>query len=439
MFYGLSKFFKNILPKRLFYRALLIVAVPVIVLQLIITIVFFDSLWIKTNKGMTKALVNEINTFIEVYDDQIYKKDEITNLFSLYQDLNIEFIDDNSFIYNYEERWFSPIDRTLRRELKSKFGSKNYWFNTTSYTELIDLRIKYQSGYFKFLVPKDRVTSSSARIFALWITVPAIIMIFISLIFLKNQTRPITNLARVAEKFGKGEEIEEFKPSGAAEIRQAGYEFDKMRKRIIRHLNQRSEMLSGISHDLRTPLTRLKLQLAMIEQKSISEKMSKDIDEMENMLNDYLQFAKTQAQESSSQVNLPNLFNEIKKDLKNESLNLLNLENVSLNGRASALKRCFSNIIQNGLLYGKNVYVIVQKGSNGIVIHIEDDGPGIPEDHYRNVFKPFVRLDKSRNLNKSGVGLGLAIVEDIVNSHGGNIQLSKGSLNGLQVKISLPF
>ena len=229
MFYGLSSFVKNILPKRLFYRALLIVAVPVIVLQLIITIVFFDSLWIKTNKGMTKALVNEINTFIEVYDDEIYDKEEITNLFSVYQDLNIEFISDQNFDYNYNERWFSPIDRTLRRELKSKFELEKFWFDTTIYKELIDIRIKYLSGYFKFLVPKDRVTTSSARIFALWITVPGLIMVFISLIFLKNQTRPITKLAIVAEKFGKGEEIEEFKPSGASEIRQAGYECDKIR------------------------------------------------------------------------------------------------------------------------------------------------------------------------------------------------------------------
>ena len=265
MFYGLNKFVKDLLPKRLFYRALLIVAVPVIVLQLVITIVFFDSLWIKTNKGMTKALVNEINTFIEVYDDEIYDKEEITNLFSVYQNLNIEFVEDEVFSYSYDERWFSPIDRTLRRELKSRFESNNFWFDTTNYKELIDLRIKYQNGYFKFLVPRDRVTSSSARIFALWITVPAIIMVFISLIFLKNQTRPITNLAKVAEKFGKGEEIDEFKPSGAAEIRQAGYEFDRMRKRIVRHLTQRSEILSGISHDLRTPLTRMKLQIAFIK------------------------------------------------------------------------------------------------------------------------------------------------------------------------------
>ena len=311
MFYGLSKFFKNILPKRLFYRALLIVAVPVIVIQLIITIVFFDSLWIKTNKGMTKALVNEINTFIEVYNDEIYKKDEITNLFSVYQDLNIEFIEDINFQFNFDERWFSPIDRTLRRELKSRFGSEKFWFDTTSYKELIDLRIEYQEGYFKFLVPRDRVTSSSARIFALWITVPAIIMVLISLIFLKNQTRPITNLARAAEKFGKGEEIEEFKPSGASEIRQAGYEFDRMRKRIIRHLTQRSEMLSGISHDLRTPLTRMKLQIAFIKDKELSSKLTEDINEMEKMLNEYLQFTSSSFLEKNERFNLSELISLI--------------------------------------------------------------------------------------------------------------------------------
>jgi two-component system osmolarity sensor histidine kinase EnvZ len=262
MFSGLSNFLKDILPKRLFYRALLIVAVPVLVLQLVITVVFFDSLWIKTNKGMTRALINEINLFVEVYGNEKTNKDELKNLFSLFIDLNIELVKNKNLENRYTERWFSPIDRTLRRELKSSFGTEEFWFDTTSYKELIDLRIKYQDGYFKFLVPRDRVTSSSARIFALWITVPAIIMVIISLIFLKNQTRPITNLARAAERFGKGKDIEEFKPSGALEIRQAGHEFDKMRKRILRHLNQRTEMLSGISHDLRTPLTRMKLQIA---------------------------------------------------------------------------------------------------------------------------------------------------------------------------------
>jgi len=320
MFYGLNKFVKNLLPKRLFYRALLIVAVPVIVLQLVVTVVFFDSLWIKTNKGMTKALINEISTFVQVYDQEKFNKNDLTNLFSSYLDLNIELLQNQKIQDQYSERWFSPIDRSLRRELKEKFGSGKFWFSTTNYKELIDIRIKYETGYFKFLIHKDRVTSSTARIFALWITVPAIIMVIISLIFLKNQTRPITNLARAAEKFGKGEEVEEFKPSGASEIRQAGYEFDKMRKRIIRHLNQRSEMLSGISHDLRTPLTRMKLQLAFIKDEKLAKKLSEDINEMEKMLNEYLQFTSSTYKEKDEIFNLSELIDLIIEKYNNKNI-----------------------------------------------------------------------------------------------------------------------
>ena len=439
MFYGLSKFIKELLPKRLFYRALLIVAVPVIVIQLIITIVFFDSLWIKTNKGMTRALVNEVKTFIEVYKNDDYDKNEITNLFSLYQDLNIEFIQDEDFNYSYDERWFSPIDRTLRRELKSRFSADGYWFNSTNYKELIDLRIKHQNGYFKFLIPKDRLSSSSARIFGLWITVPAIIMIIISLIFLKNQTRPITALARAAEKFGKGEEIEEFKPSGASEIRQAGLEFDRMRKRILRHLNQRSEMLSGISHDLRTPLTRMKLQTAFIKDKNISDKLVEDINEMEKMLNEYLQFTSSSYLEKDELFNLSELVNQIVDKYNNQNISRSIVERVYFNGRKNLIKRCINNLIDNALKYGKNVYVELSKKSTNIFLKIEDDGPGIPITEYENVFKPFYKIDKGRAETKSSVGLGLSIASDIIRSHGGNIKLEKSKLKGLEVRIFLPF
>ena len=361
MFYGLNKIVKNLLPKRLFYRALLIVAVPVIVIQLIITIVFFDSLWIKTNKGMTRALVSEIKTFIEVYNNDNYDKKEITNLFSVYQDLNIELIKDEKFNYIYDERWFSPLDRTLRRELKSRFANQEYWFNTTNYKELIDLRIKYQNGYFKFLIPRDRLTSSSARIFGLWITVPALIMVIISLIFLKNQTRPITALARVAERFGRGEEIGEFKPSGAAEIRQAGFEFDRMRKRILRHLNQRSEMLSGISHDLRTPLTRMKLQTAFIQDKDIANKLTEDINEMEKMLNEYLQFTSSSFIEKDELFNLSDLIEEIIEKYNNKNITKILSSRVYFNGRKNLIRRCINNLIDNSLKYGKKVNIELSK------------------------------------------------------------------------------
>ena len=438
MFYGLNKFVKNLLPKRLFYRALLIVAVPVIVLQLIITVVFFDSLWIKTNKGMTRALVNEIKTFMEAYSNDKFDKDEITNLFSVYQDLNIEFVQDENFNYKYDERWFSPIDRTLRRELKSSFADTLFWYDSTNYKELVDLRIKFQSGYFKFLVPRDRLTSSSARIFGLWITVPAIIVIIISLIFLKNQTRPITTLAKAAERFGRGEEVEEFKPSGASEIRQAGLEFDKMRKRILRHLNQRSEMLSGISHDLRTPLTRMKLQTAFIKDNDIAKKLTEDINEMEKMLNEYLQFTSSSYLEKDEMFNLTELISEIIRKYNNENISKSLVDNIYLNGRKNLIKRSINNLIDNSLKYGKKVNIELTKKTTNIFLNIEDDGPGISESEYDNVFKPFYKINKGRSETKSSVGLGLSIASDIIRSHGGNIKLEKSKLNGLGVRIFLP-
>jgi two-component system osmolarity sensor histidine kinase EnvZ len=387
---------------------------------------------------MTRALVNEIKTFIEVYSNDDYDKDEITNLFSVYQDLNIEFINEDEFENQYNERWFSPIDRTLRRELKSKFNLGQYWFSTTNYKELIDLRIKYQDGYFKFLVPKDRLTSSSARIFGLWITVPAFIMVIISLIFLKNQTRPITALAKAAEKFGKGEEIEEFKPSGASEIRQAGLEFDRMRKRILRHLNQRSEMLSGISHDLRTPLTRMKLQTAFIKDQDISSKLVDDINEMEKMLNEYLQFTSSTYLEKDELFNLSELLQEIINKYNNHNISKNIIERIYFSGRKNLINRCINNLIDNALKYGENIHVELSKKNSNIFIKIEDDGPGIPEKEYDNVFKPFYKIDKGRGDSKSSVGLGLSIASDIVRSHGGNIKLEKSKLNGLEVRIFLP-
>ena len=438
MFYGLNRLIKNLLPKRLFYRALLIVAIPVILIQLIITIVFFDSLWIKTNKGMTRALVSEIQTFIEVYSNDNYDKDDIKNIFSLYQDLNIEFVEDENFNFSYNERWFSPIDRTLRRELKSRFTLEVFWFDTTSYKELVDIRIKYQNGFFKFIVPKDRLTSTSARLFGLWITVPAFIVVIISLIFLKNQTRPITALAKAAEKFGRGENVDEFKPSGAAEIRQAGYEFDRMRKRIMRHLNQRSEMLSGISHDLRTPLTRMKLQTEFIKDKSLAEKLTEDINEMEKMLNEYLQFTSSSFIEKDELFNLSDLMDEIIIKYNNENITKEIPPRVYLNGRKNLIKRCLNNLIENSIKYANKINIELLKNKTNLVIKVEDDGPGIPDSEYDNVFKPFYKIDKGRADSKSSVGLGLSIASDIVRSHGGNIKLNKSNLNGLEVKIFLP-
>ena len=437
MFYGLNKIFKKILPKQLFYRALLIVALPILILQLTISIVFFDSLWIKTNKGMTRALLGEIKTYIDSYSKNLNDSLEIDKLFKENLNFDVKYIELEKLPKKSSERWFSPIDRTLRRELKSRFS--NYWFDTTSYKDLIDIKIAYKKGYFQFYIPRERVTNSSARMFALWITLPAFLLITIAILFLKNQTRPIIKLAKASERFGKGEEIEEFVPSGALEIRQAGYEFEKMRKRILRHLNQRSEMLSGISHDLRTPLTRIKLQLTFIKDKEISKKLSEDVKEMEKMLDEYLQFSRSQFSEKTTKINLSKLIKSVSSKYENSKIKLELSENVEINGRTNLLQRCLENLINNSIKYANNTYLKLTKSSNHSIIIVEDDGPGIPVNEYENVFKPFYKIDKSRGDSKSSVGLGLSIANDIIKSHGGNIKLDKSNFGGLQVKIFLPF
>ena len=438
MLYGLNNFKKKILPKRLFYRSLLIVALPIILLQIIITIVFFDSLWIKANKGMTRSLVSEIRTLYDVYKNpDMGQKQTIINLYNKNFDFVVSFKQNELLPKNSKERWFSPMDRSLRRELKSAFQG-SYWFDTTSYKKAVELKIKYKDGILQIFFPKDKISPSSARIFALWITLPGFLLITIAIVFLKNQTRPIVNLAKAAEKFGKGEFIKEFRPSGAREIRQAAYEFDKMRKRITIHLNQRSEMLSGISHDLRTPLTRLKLQLALLKQQDLAKKMSDDIEEMERMLNEYLEFSRNQKSEDTEKTNIENLILDVINKYENQKINTIFEKNIEVNIRQNSIKRCLANLIDNGLSFGKKIEISTKKSNNNIIIFVDDDGPGIPEKEYQNVMKPFYRIDKSRGQNKSGVGLGLSIANDIIRSHGGNIYLKESPLNGLRVQITLP-
>jgi len=438
MFYGLNNIIKKFLPKRLFYRSLIIVATPIILLQVIITIVFFDSLWIKANKGMTQSLVGEIETLYDVYKNEHGYNQMIIDLYNKNFELIVEKKENEILPKKRTERWYSPMDRSLRRELKPVFGN-SYWFDTTSYKELVELKIEYENGILQIFFPKHRVSPSSARIFALWITLPGFLLILVAIVFLKNQTRPIVSLAKAAEKFGKGEFVKEFRPSGALEIRKAAYEFDKMRKRISIHLNQRSEMLSGISHDLRTPLTRLKLQLALLTQQDLAKKMGDDIEEMERMLNEYLEFSRHQKNEETEKVNLNNVIRDIIEKYEEEKIKVLLEENLVINIRPNSIKRCLINLIDNGLSYGKKVEIFTKKTTDYLVIFVDDDGPGIPESEHQNVMKPFYRIDKSRGQNKSGVGLGLSIANDIIRSHGGNITLEKSPLNGLRVKLSLPL
>ena len=439
MSFGLNNFLKKFLPKRLFYRALIIVAAPIILLQLTISIVFFDSIWIKANKGMTKSLVGEVKTLFDSFnsadtDTVIF----LTNLYKKNFDFVINIKKSEGLPTTKSDRRFSPMDRSLRRELKPIFGN-NYWFDTVTYIDLVDLRVRTNDQIIQIFFPKSKIAPSSVRVFVLWITLPSLILILIAILFLRNQTRPIVKLSKAAERFGRGEKVDDLRPSGASEIRKATIEFDKMMKRINKHLNQRSEMLSGISHDLRTPLTRLKLQLAMTDKKDNSKKMASDIDEMEKMLNDYLQYAKSQSEEDYVEIDINELVLDILRNFDSSKYEYKIIEKVKIYGRKNLLRRSLSNIVENGLSYGDKIYVEIKKSVGNAIVTIQDNGPGLPKKEYENVFKPFYRVDKSRSLNRSGVGLGLSISQDIVKSHGGNISLSESKFKGLAVKVSLPF
>ena len=431
---------KKFLPKTIFFRYLLIIIAPILLLQIILTIVFFDSLWIKTNKGLTKSVAAEINAIIEVYNDKTANKnfEFVKNLFelSLIQEINIlkdqslPFYD-STFVYSLYDQL---IDEELAKEIKFP-----YWYNTRANKDYVDIRIQINKNVLQFIVHKSRVRNSSARIFILWITIPSILLLMISILFLRNQVRPFSILADSAEKFGKGQYVPELKPSGAVEVRKAIIEFEKMKRRILRHISQRTAMLSGISHDLKTPLTRLKLQIEIMNKNHSLDKIKDDVIEMEKMIAEYLDYSSSQEVGASSKFDLSNLMTEIVHKFNNKNITLKCPDKIYLTGKKQLVKRCVYNLIDNAIKYAGNANVIVKKGTNDISIIVEDDGPGVPDHEKDRILRPFYKLDKSRTMVDGSVGLGLSIVQDIINSHGGKIKINDNSKNkGLKVTLSFP-
>jgi two-component system osmolarity sensor histidine kinase EnvZ len=431
---------KKFLPKTIFFRYLLIIIAPILLLQIILTIVFFDSLWIKTNKGLTKSVAAEINTIIEVYNDKTANKnfEFVKNLFelSLIQEINI--LKDQSLPFYDSTFAYSLYDQLMDEELAKEIEFP-YWYNTRANKDYVDIRIQINKNVLQFIVHKSRVRNSSARIFILWITIPSILLLMISILFLRNQVRPFSILADSAEKFGKGQYVPELKPSGAVEVRKAIIEFEKMKRRILRHISQRTAMLSGISHDLKTPLTRLKLQIEIMNKNHSLDKIKDDVIEMEKMIAEYLDYSSSQEVGASSKFDLSNLMTEIVHKFNNKNITLKCPDKIYLTGKKQLVKRCVYNLIDNAIKYAGNANVIVKKGTNDISIIVEDDGPGVPDHEKDRILRPFYKLDKSRTMVDGSVGLGLSIVQDIINSHGGKIKINDNSKNkGLKVILSFP-
>ena len=433
---------RKIFPKTLLFRSLLIVIAPIILIQIVVGGVFFDSIWYKTNRGLVRSAANEVNTFLALYPE--YKQKNKTNeLINIYKDksgLIISIKKETQQLPSTETvKWYSLYDKIVLEEFTDKIKNP-YWHNVrfnSSFVQVLVLLNKNE--VIEFLVPKSKIRSTSGRIFALWITVPSLIFLFISIIFLRNQIRPIVHLSQAAERFGKGQFDSDFKVSGALEIRQASYEFERMKRRILKHISQRTAMLSGISHDLKTPLTRLKLQIELLNKNQKLNSLKEEITEMEKMINEYLDFASNQYSQPLEKFDIIELIqNLIGKSFK-KNIKIKSPKNLIFSGRKNLIRRCIANIINNSQKYSKNILITCKKIKKTIKINIDDDGPGIADEHKEKVFRPFYRVDKSRSLKDSNVGLGLSIVEDIVNSHGGTVKLlnnPKGK--GLRVSLSFP-
>jgi len=433
---------RKIFPRTLLFRSLLIVIAPIILIQIVVGGVFFDSIWYKTNRGLVRSAANEINTFLALYPEfkQKNKSNELINIYKDKSGIVISIKKETQQLPSTETvKWYSLYDKIVIEEFSDKIKNP-YWHNVrfnSSFVQVLVLLNKNE--VIEFLIPKSKIRSTSGRIFALWITVPSLIFLFISIIFLRNQIKPIIHLSQAAEKFGKGQFDSDFKVSGALEIRQASYEFEKMKRRILKHISQRTAMLSGISHDLKTPLTRLKLQIELLNKNQKLNSLKEEIIEMEKMINEYLDFASNQYSQPIEKFNIIQLIqNLIDKSFK-KNIKIKSPKNLIFSGRKNLIRRCIANIINNSQKYGENILITCKKIKKNIQINIDDDGPGIADEHKEKVFRPFYRIDKSRSLKDSNVGLGLSIVEDIVNSHGGTVKLlnnPKGK--GLRVSLSFP-
>ena len=433
---------RKIFPKTLLFRSLLIVVAPIILIQIVVGGVFFDSIWYKTNRGLVRSAANEINTFLALYPEfkQKNKSNELINIYKDKSGIIISIKKETQQLPSTETvKWYSLYDKIVLEEFSDKIKNP-YWHNVrfnSSFVQVLVLLNKNE--VIEFLVPKSKIRSTSGRIFALWITVPSLIFLFVSIIFLRNQIRPIVHLSQAVEKFGKGQFDSDFKVSGAVEIRRASYEFEKMKRRILKHISQRTAMLSGISHDLKTPLTRLKLQIELLNKNQKLNSLKEEITEMEKMINEYLDFASNQYSQPAEKFNIVQLIqNLIDKNFK-KNIKIKSPKNLIFSGRKNLIRRCIANIINNSQKYAENISITCKKMKNAIQINIDDDGPGIADEHKEKVFRPFYRVDKSRSLKDNNVGLGLSIVEDIVNSHGGTAKLlnnPKGK--GLRVSLSFP-
>ena len=441
---GLS--IKKFLPRTLFGRSLLILVTPVVLIQIITTFVFFDRHWSKMSTRLAFAVAGEIAVVTTALNEgqSAEKIENIVRYAKRHLNMDIEFKPDMTLPEADEfsglQIWESVVAAKVTHELERQL-SEDFTVHADFSKKEVVVFVELEGGVLSVEFPQNRLFSSSGYVFLLWVFATSVLLLVIAIIFMRNQIRPIRKLAVAADRFGKGRETPFFKPEGAREVRQAGAAFLDMRRRIERQVSQRTEMLAGVSHDLRTPLTRLKLQIEMLSKDADKAAMSEDIQEMERMIQGYLDFVRGDGEEEFENVSIHDVFAKLRdaKRPQNIEINLDIPEELAVEARPLAFERAMGNLINNAAKYADGIWVKSFLSDEKVQIQVEDNGPGIPEEFFEEVFKPFTRVDTSRNMETGGVGLGLAIVMDIVHSHGGKIWLEKSTHGGLCVIVRMPL
>jgi two-component system, OmpR family, osmolarity sensor histidine kinase EnvZ len=431
---------KSVMPKGLYARALLIIILPIMVLQTVVALLFVERQRTLVTYYLSQGVTQEIATLIDIY--KTYPQGDPAQLRRIAQErlgLVVDFLPGTELPPPGPKPFFSTLDATLSDQIRKQIGLP-FWIDTVGRSSIVEVRIKLDDAVMRVFARRADAYDTSSGIFLLWMVVTSMVVLTIAILFLRNQIRPIVRLADAAEAFGKGREVANFRPRGAREVRRAAAAFLEMKIRIERAIEQRTTMLAGVSHDLRTVLTRFKLELALLGDSPEVEAIKKDVDEMAAMLEAYLAFARGDLGEQPAPTDMAALLEELKADTERHGHGA----SVTFHGpplvtvRPAAFKRCLANLVSNAARFAKTVSITGHRDHRWLTITVDDDGPGIPPQLREDVFKPFLRLDDARNQDQGGTGLGLAIARDIARSHGGDIILGDSPLGGLRGTVRVP-
>ncbi len=428
------------MPKGLYARALLIVILPIVLLQSAVAYVYMERHWEAITERLSAGVARDVAAIADLYQSFPQDSGHDTLMRIAAVDLNMQLFlrPKEALPAPTPKPFFSLLDHLLTREL-SRRVKHPFWIDTARIPNLVEIRVQLDDATLQILTTRTQAYASNSHIFFIWTTAASVVIIAIATSFLRNQIRPIVRLARAAEEFGKGREVF-FRPRGAREVRQAGAAFLEMKRRVERAIEQRTAMLNGVSHDLRTIITRFKLSLALMGQSAEAGEMRKDVDEMERMVEAYLAFARGDGGEASTQTDIGAILKELQGDTQKLGIEarLDVIGNPSVIARPAAIKRLFANLVSNAQRYGKRIDLTAKNDGAMMTVHVDDDGPGIPVDRLEDAFRPFYRLDESRNQDHGNSGLGLAIARDVARTHGGELNLERSPLGGLRATVTLP-